>query len=198
MAPIPEKEMIDIVPDKEKIIRSLQELEFDYSQGNISRRVYNSQKKELNEQLETFETADRIKRLQGKGQVEKPLEYWTEKEEEKKKQEEREVLLQRYISNPQPKGKVNTITSSRWKTMLAIFLVVAFFVGTGFGVLIMQSPSQSSGASLVANESAFPVENTTNLTVTNTTTTKTNTTKTTTTTKNTTTTKPTTPTNNTG
>ena len=38
--------------------------------------------------------------------------------------------------------------------MLAIFLVVAFFVGTGFGVLIMQSPSQSSGASLVANDSA--------------------------------------------
>ncbi len=187
------------MPDKEKIIRSLQELEFDYSQGNISRRAYISQKKELNEQLETFETADRIKRLQGKGQVEKPLEYWTEKEEEKKKQEEREVLLQRYISSPQPKSKVSSVTSSRWKTLLAIFLLVAFFVGTGFGVLIMQSPSQSSGASLVANESAFPVENTTNLTVTNTTTTKTNTTKTTTTTKkNTTTTKPTTPTNTTG
>jgi hypothetical protein len=182
--------MIDIAPDKEKIIRSLQELEFDYSQGNISRKAYNSQKNELKQQLETFETADRIKRLQGKGQVEKPLEYWTEKEEEKKKQEERELLLQRYISNPQPQGKVNSITSSRWKTMLAIFLVVAFFVGTGFGVFIMQSPSEASGASLVANESAFPVENTTNLTET----TNTNVTKTTTTTKKNTTTTPTTPT----
>lgn len=183
--------MIDIAPDKQKIIRSLQELEFDYSQGNISRKAYISQKKELNQQLETFATADRIKRLQGKGQVEKPLEYWTEKEEEKKKQEERELLLQRYISNPQPQSKINSITSSRWKTMLAIFLVVAFFVGTGFGVFIMQSPSEVSGASLVANESAFPVENTTNLTET----TNTNVTKTTTTTikKNTTTT-PTTPT----
>jgi hypothetical protein len=188
--------MIDIVPDKQNIIRSLQELEFDYSQGNISHKAYISQKNELNEQLETFETADRIKRLQGKGQVEKPLEYWTEKEEEKKKQEERELLLQRYISSPQPKGKLNSISSSRWKTMLAIFLVVAFFVGTGFGVLIMQSPSQSSGASLVANESAFPVENT-NLTATNTTTSNTNVTKTTTTTKKNTTTTPTTPPTNT-
>lgn len=188
------------MPDKQKIIRSLQELEFDYSQGNISRKAYISQKNELNEQLETLETADRIKRLQGKGQVEKPLEYWTEKEEEKKKQEERELLLQRYISSPKPPGKVNSISSSRWKTILAIFLVVAFFVGTGFGVLIMQSPSESSGASIVANESAFPVENTTNLTDT---TTSTNVTKTTTTTKssNTTVTPPTPttpPTNSTG
>jgi hypothetical protein len=184
--------MIDIVPDKEKIIRSLQELEFDYSQGNISRKAYISQKKELNQQLETFDTADRIRRLQGKGQVEKPLEYWTEKEEEKKRQEERELLLQRYVSSPPPKGKVKSITSSRGKTILAIFLVVAFFVGTGFGVLIMQSPSESSGASLVANESAFPVENATNITNT---TTNSNVTKTTTTPKSTNTTvKPTTPT----
>jgi len=183
--------MIDIVPDKQKIIRNLQELEFDYSQGNISRETYTSQKNELNRLLETFETADRIKRLQGKGQVEKPLEYWTEKEEKKKKQEERELLLQRYISNPQPQSKASSITNSRWKTMLAIFLVVAFLVGTGFGALIMQSPSEPSGDSLVANESAFPVKNTTNLSKTNTTTTKTTTTK-----KNTTT--PTTPTNTTG
>ncbi|MEN6329937.1 MAG: hypothetical protein ABFC91_06565 [Methanobacteriaceae archaeon] len=185
--------MIDIVPDKKKIVRSLQELEFDYSQGNISRKAYISQKNGLNEQLETLDTADRIKRLQGKGQVEKPLEYWTEKEEEKKKQEEREVLLQRYVSSPQPPGKLSSLSSGRWKTMLAIFLVVAFFVGTGFGVLIMQSPSESSGASLVANESAFPVENTTNLTDTNTSSSNTNVTKTTTK-KNTTTVKPTTPT----
>jgi hypothetical protein len=186
-------EMIEIVPDKEKIIRSLQELEFDYSQGNIARKAYISQKRELNEQLETFETADRIKRLQGKGQVEKPLEYWTEKEEEKKKQEERELLLQRYISSPNPKSKEKSIFTGRGKTFLAVFLVVAFFVGTGFGVLFMQSPSESSGASLIANESAFPVENTTNLTVTDTTSnttvvtkTNTSTSKTTSTQKNTT------------
>jgi len=37
--------MIDIKSDKEKVIRSLQELEFEFSQGNISEKTYNSQKK---------------------------------------------------------------------------------------------------------------------------------------------------------
>lgn len=163
MAHIPKKEMIDIAPDKEKIIRSLQELEFEYSQKNISRKAYLSQKKDLNEQLDTLDVASRIRKLQGKGQAEKPLDYWTEQEEKKKVLAEQEELFKRYINDPKPKGKLASVTSGRRKTILALFLVVAFFVGTGFGALIMQGPNTSS-ASLLVNESAFPVKNTTNTT----------------------------------
>lgn len=156
--------MIDIAHDKEKIIRSLQELEFEHSQGKISRKAYLSQKKELNEQLETLDVANRIRRLQGKGQAEKPLEYWTEKEEKQKKLAEREELFKKYVSNSQPKGKLASVTSGRRKTIIALFLVVAFFVGTGFGALIMQGSFDASNDSMLVNESAFPVKNTTNIT----------------------------------
>ena len=60
---------------------------------------------------------------------------------------------------------------------MLVFLVLAFFVGTGYGVYVMSLPANnSSGVSMTVNDSAFPVVNNT---TTNTTLTK-NTTKTTT------------------
>ena len=83
---------------------------------------------------------------------------------------------------------------SRGKVSLLVFLVLAFFVGTGYGVYVMSLPANnSSGVSMTVNDSAFPVVNNT---TTNTTLTK-NTTKTTTVIKKTTTKKSTTPTKNT-
>ncbi len=83
---------------------------------------------------------------------------------------------------------------SRGKVSLLVFLVLAFFVGTGYGVYAMSLPANnSSGASMTVNDSAFPVVNNT---TTNTTLTK-NTTKTTTIIKKTSTKNSTTPTKNT-
>ena len=83
---------------------------------------------------------------------------------------------------------------SRGKVSLLVFLVLAFFVGTGYGVYVMSLPANnSSGVSMTVNDSAFPVVNNT---TTNTTLTK-NTTKTTTVTKKTTTKNSSTPTKNT-
>ena len=86
---------------------------------------------------------------------------------------------------------------SRGKVSLLVFLVLAFFVGTGYGVYVMSLPANnSSGISMTVNDSAFPVVNntTTNNTLTKNTTTTT--TKITTVTKKTAT-KNTTPTKNT-
>ena len=91
---------------------------------------------------------------------------------------------------------------SRGKLFAVAFLVVAFLVGTSFGIYFMKGPADTSGVAMAINASAFPAyNNTTNVTnATNTTTTpttKTNTTYKTTTTTPTTnmsgTTTPTTP-----
>jgi hypothetical protein len=185
------KERINITPDKKKIIKSIKELEFEYSQNKISRREYLAQKKVLEHEIENFNAADRIKRLQGKGQSEKPLEYWTEKEEQVKQKEEKEKLLKQFVTTP-PKTQ-RRVSGTKFKTFLGVFLVAAFFVGTAFGAVLLK-PTDTSGISMAVNDSAFPVvkNNTTaNGTITSQSTSN-STVKTTTTKQTTTTTKPTT------
>ena len=140
--------------------------------------------------------ADRIKRLQGKDVAEKSLDYWSDKKKEEDEIEEKEALIKKYVTTPKtaPISQNKSSGMSRGKLSLLVFLVLAFFVGTGYGVYIMSLPANnSSGASMNVNDSAFPVVNNT---TTNTTLTK-NTTKTTTVTKKSTTKNSTTPTKNT-
>ncbi len=140
--------------------------------------------------------ADRIKRLQGKDVTEKSLDYWSDKKKEEDEIEEKEALIKKYVTTPKtaPVSQTKSSGMSRGKVSLMVFLVLAFFVGTGYGVYVMSLPANnSSGVSMTVNDSAFPVVNNT---TTNTTLTK-NTTKTTTVTKKTTTKNSTTPTKNT-
>jgi hypothetical protein len=198
------QERVNIALEREKIIRGLRELEKEFNEDKISKKEYNSRKKEYTEQLETIEVADRIKRLQGKGTVEKPLEHWVNKSKIEKDKVEKEELFKEYLTpsaykektiEPEPKGK------SRLTVLLAIFVALAFFVGTGFGVYIFNMPSQAPTVPLIINESAFPTSNganlTQNLTRSVTTTTTPTTTTTTTPTPTTTTTTPTPTTTNT-
>jgi len=162
------KEMIEIKSDKDKVIRSLQELEFEFAQGNISKKTYNSQKRDLEEKIETFEVADRVKRLQGKGDSEKPLEYWTEKKEQEKEKLAKEELMKKYIttSSPSyPSNKTAKVNVNRRKAVLTAVLALIFITGIGFGVFLMKVP-ESAAVSMNINQSAFPpiVNNTTNVT----------------------------------
>lgn len=161
------KEMIDIKSDKEKVIRSLQELEFEFSQGNISEETYNSQKRDLQTKLETLEVADRVKRLQGRGEVEKPLEYWTEKKEAEEAKQAKEELMKQFITSSSPsypKAKTRSNGKQR-KAVIYTILALIFVTGIGFGVFLMKIPSESAAANMTINQSAFPVaNNTTNMT----------------------------------
>lgn len=162
------KEMIEIKSDKEQVIRSLQELEFEFAQGNITKKDYNTQKRDLEEKLETFEVADRVKRLQGKGDSEKPLEYWTEKKEEEKEKQAKEELMKKFIttSSPSyPRKKTQPISANKRKAALTAILAVIFITGIGFGVFLLNVP-ESAAVSMTINQSAFPAvtNNTTNMT----------------------------------
>ena len=152
--------------------------------------------------------ADRIKKLQGKEVTEKPLDYWSDKKKEDEDIEEKEALIKKYVTTPKTAPVTETKSSglSRGRLSLFIFVVAAFFVGTGYGVYVISMPSNNSAVAMTVNDSAFPAANNTTANPTNTTKTKTTTavttnktttpskTKTTTSNKTTSPTKTTTPT----
>jgi len=168
--------MIDIVSQKEKLIKRLKELETEYNQGYLPKNDFIRQKEYLSQQLEALEVADRVKRLQGKQGSEKSLDYWSEKEKENQgivDQEEKEELLKKYVTKPQTieKNPENGWLSNRAKIIISIILIVGFLVGTAFGVSVISKTSELSQVSMIVNDSAFPAKNITNITK-NTTTTK--------------------------
>lgn len=126
--------------------------------------------------------ADRIKRLQGKTVDETPLE--SEILKEKEDTVEKEELIKKYVTTPK-KVPVEPKSSgmSKGKVALIVFLVAAFFVGTGYGVYVMSMPSNNSSVTMTVNDSAFHVINNTTNTTANKTITTNKTIKTTSTTK---------------
>lgn len=126
--------------------------------------------------------ADRIKKLQGKEVTEKPLDYWSDKKKEDEDIEEKEALIKKYVTTPKTAPVTETKSSglSRGRLSLFIFVVAAFFVGTGYGVYVISMPSNNSAVAMTVNDSAFPAANNTTANQTNTTKTKTTTAVTTT------------------
>jgi hypothetical protein len=179
-------ERINIVSDKDRLLRSLKKLETQFNEGKVSKRQYSREKRVLEDKLSTILAADRIKKLQGKTVEESPLE--SEIQKEKEDTVEKEELIKKYVTTPK-EVPVETKSSgmSKGKVALIVFLLAAFFVGTGYGVYVMSIPSNNStSVAMTVNDSAFPVINntTTNSTLNNTiTTTNKSTTKTTSTTK---------------
>jgi hypothetical protein len=152
--------MIEISLEKEKIIKSLKELEKEFTKGNIPKSHYISQKRKLTEQLDAFEVADRVRRLQGKetGEV---------IDDEVSEEEDNGELFKKYIT---PTGLKEKNIQSKGKSLntkiAAGILVAAFFIGIVFGVYGF-IPQQVSSASLFTNDTAFPpfvLNNTTNAT----------------------------------
>ena len=107
---------------------------------------------------------DRVKKLQGKEVTEKSQEYLSDKKKEDADTVEKDALIQKYVTNPPEKPVTKTGSSglSKGKISLLIFVVMAFFVGTGYGVYVMSIPANnSSGSTIDVNASAFPTVNNT-------------------------------------
>jgi hypothetical protein len=120
----------------------------------------------LDDKLGTILAADHIKKLQGKEVNEKTQEYLSEKKKEDEDTVEKEALIQKYVTNPRkiPTTQNKKSGLSKGKISLIIFILAAFFVGTGYGVYVMSIPgNNSSGSTIDVNASAFP--NITNTTV---------------------------------
>jgi len=125
------------------------------------------QKKQLEQQLDAHEVADRVRRLQGKETAAAPV-------EEVNEEEENDELFKKYITSPGLKeknlnkdknGKEGRISQN---TMIALaLLTAAFIVGIAFGTFNIDLPGTAANANLFTNDSAFPpfvLNNTTNTT----------------------------------
>jgi hypothetical protein len=87
-----------------------------------------------------------------------------DKRKEDKDAVEKDALIKKYVTNPTevPVTKTESSNLSKGKISLLIFIVAAFFVGTGYGVYVMSIPANnSSGSTIVVNASAFPTVNNT-------------------------------------
>ncbi|PKL71930.1 MAG: hypothetical protein CVV29_08080 [Methanobacteriales archaeon HGW-Methanobacteriales-2] len=168
--------MIRIVSSKKKLDQALEELELEYSKGNISKKEYFAQKRGIGQEMETLQTAERVRRMQQGQGSEKTLDHWTDKEEEKKKladDAEKQEMLKKYITRPESiKNKSREMPSREWmgkraKIGLVAFVLLAFVVGTSLGSVFITKPSEVPQVSMSVNASAFlpvPVNNTTTTT----------------------------------
>ena len=187
--------MIRIVLSRKKLDQALEELELEYSKGNISKKEYFAQKRDIGQEMETLQAAERVRRMQQGQGSERTLDHWTDEEEEKKRladEAEKQEMLKKYITKPES-IKDKKIPSKQWlgkraKIGLVAFVLLAFVVGTSLGSMFITKPSEVPQVSMSVNASAFlpvPVNNTTtttsNYTVADNTPTQTTTTETTTT-----------------
>jgi hypothetical protein len=165
--------MSDIIPDKEKLIKSLNELEFEFKKGNISKNAYNSQKKKLNDKIDTIEIVNRVKKLQGKDEAGKTFDYLTQQKKDDKVQEEQEELMRKYMTSSKTHN-LRTIKEkkrgiNRNLTILATLLAVIFISGVAFGFVVINGSFESSAVPMTLNQSALTTSNnTTNITNNNT------------------------------
>lgn len=155
--------MIEISIEKDKIIKSLNELENKFKNGNISKSHYEFQKRQLTEKLETLAAVETVMKLQGKETVEGPSQTSDESENDE--------LFKKYITSPGLKEKNiekrNGMKFSQNLMIAAALLIVAFGIGIGFGIYGLNTSQEVSSVSLYTNDSAFPpfvANNTTNVT----------------------------------
>ncbi len=174
----------------EQLLKNLEDLEKDLEAGKIPKKQYVSLKKQYTNRLDTLEAAERVKRMQGRGTSEKTLDHWASKSKLEKDEKEQEELIKKYVTTPKPTRSQAKAASaaasskggiSRIGIIAGVLLALAFFVGTAFGVMMLNTPVTVDNGTVTVNQSAFPlIENlTTNKTISNytsTNTTKSNTT----------------------
>src|ERR1039457_4683302 len=125
-----------MVSDKDRLLNNLKRLESQFTEGKISKRQYNLKKRVLDDKLGTVLAAERVQKLQGKEVTEKSQENLSDKKKEEEDNVEKDALIQKYVTNPPevPGNKTESSGLSKGKISLLIFVVLAFFVGTGYGV----------------------------------------------------------------
>lgn len=134
-------------------------MEKDLAVGKISKKEYDTGKKLYNQKLENLEVAERIRRLQGRDKPEKSLDQWVEKSKKDKKQLEEGKLLERYVTDfksSKPQKKIFRISKTKLGLLTAVFFVIAFFVGSGFGIYLLGFPTTANDGPVLVNDTAFP------------------------------------------
>jgi len=157
----PWKGMMEISAERDKITKSLDELENEFKKGNVPESHYKFQKRQLTGRLETLEASEIVMKLQGKKITEAPVESGDESENDE--------LFKKYITSPGLKEKnIGNYKKISQNTMIATALLfMAFVAGIGLGIYTLNIPGEVPRVSLYTNDSVFPpfvLNNTTNMT----------------------------------
>jgi len=148
----------NINPDKEELLKLLQELEEKYNAGTISNKEYDYLSKEYKDKLSNMTAIDRIRAMQGKEVVEKPVMTPSKKKIIEKSIEEDEKLVDKFVVKTEEEKKESKTSKKRIFAAIAIIcLVAAFITGIGFGIFNFDFHSLNPVNTVVTvNESAFP------------------------------------------
>ncbi len=152
-----------IEKEKKKLLGRLEKLERYLEKGKISHRKYKMLKREYQKELEAMKAAEKIKRMQGRFTVERPLEHWVEKAKKEEEIREKDELMKKYVKEP-PKRKNVEKSRPNLSIIGVILILLAFFMGSGLGIYLLNLNQPSETGPIIVNESAFPtfkVNNTT-------------------------------------
>jgi len=149
----------NISQDKEKLLKLLEELEKDYQTENISDSEYKSLSKEYKDKLSDITAVDRIRAMQGKKVVEKPVIISSKKQMAEKSKEKDEELVDKYVVKTEKEKKELKASNRRIFAVISIVcLFIAFTAGIGFGIFNFDFQlTDSTNIVVTVNETAFPV-----------------------------------------
>ena len=150
--------MNNISQDKEKLFKLLEELEKDYQAGNISDNEYDFLSKKYGDRLSEINAIDKIRAMQGKKVVEKPVIYSSKKQMAEKSREEDEELVDKYVVKTEKEKKESKSSNKRIFAVISIVcLIIAFATGIGFGIFNFDfPPTDQTNVVVTVNETAFP------------------------------------------
>lgn len=152
--------------DKMKLMQILKNLERDYNDGLISEEKYIYLSNQYRHKIDTIDTSNRIRTMQGKKKVSpRPYSRYEDANYQKSRDED-ERLVEKYIHNPESYNinsrgkKTKSGGTSPWYIALAvIFLLFAFGAGISFGIFSENTNSDVGDiitASATINDTAFP------------------------------------------
>jgi len=148
----------NISQDKEKLLKLLKELEDDYHTGNISDNKYKYLSKQYEDRLSDITAVDRIRAMQGKKVVEKPVMSSSKRQMAEKSKEEDEKLVDKYVVKTEKEKKESRTFNKRIFAVISIVcLFIAFTAGIGFGIFNFDfQPTDPTIVAVTVNETAFP------------------------------------------
>ena len=162
--------MNNISQDKEKLLKLLQDLEEDYLAEKISDEEYENLSNEYKDKLSNITAVDRIRAMQGKKVVEKPIFSFAKKQKAEKSKIEDEKLVDQYVvkTKKEKKKEPKPPRKGIFAAIAIICLAAAFITGIGFGIFNFDFQSPEPGNSVVTlDENALPEVTTNNTNQTN-------------------------------
>ena len=141
----------------------MKELKADHQAGKISDEKYKQLSRQYMLKLKNIDASSRIRTMQGRpNSSNQPRNYRPDRRAAELSRREDEKLVQKYVVNPRKpeskKPKSKRSNNGKYAIIAAIFLILAFTTGIGFGMFNFDFQSANTNSSIIVADSAFPFE----------------------------------------